>query len=116
LVVDDLAKSLEMAVLSTIDLAPKEKAAADAWLDRNLILGRSLKPRTSTISKDGTANFKVGGYAYVPNRVEPWTVVLEVNDKLVKLWDFEESKECKSEKRGFMRSFVMPFQSCDTTG
>ena len=45
LVVDDLAKSLEMAVLSTIDLAPKEKAAADAWLDRNLILGRSLKRR-----------------------------------------------------------------------
>jgi hypothetical protein len=116
LVVDDLAKSLEMAVLSTIDLAPKEKAAADAWLNRNLILGRSLKSRTSTISKDGTANFKVGGYAYVPNRVEPWSVVLEVNDKLVKLWDFEESKDGNLEHRGFMRSFVMPFQSSDTTG
>ena len=116
LVVDDLAKSLEMAVLSTIDLAPKEKAAADAWLDRNLILGRSLKRVTSTTSKDGRANFKVGGYAYVPNRVEPWTVVLEVNDKLVKLWDFEESKDGNLEHRGFMRSFVMPFQSCDTTG
>jgi hypothetical protein len=63
LVVDDLAKSLEMAVLSTIDPAPKEKADADAWLDRNLILSRSLKPGTSTISKGGTTNFRVGGYA-----------------------------------------------------
>ena len=52
----------------------------------------------------------------MPNRVEPWTVVLEVNDKLVKLWDFEESKDGNLEHRGFMRSFVMPFQSCDTTG
>jgi hypothetical protein len=115
LVVDDLAKSLEMAVLSTIDPVPTEKADADAWLDRNLILGRSLKPGTSTISKDGTANFRVGGYAYVPNRVEPWTVVLEVNDKLVKLWDFEESKDGNLEHRGFMRSFVMPFQPSDPT-
>jgi hypothetical protein len=53
---------------------------------------------------------------YVPNRVERWTVVLEVNDKLVKLWDFEESKDGNLEHRGFMRSFVMPFQSSDTTG
>jgi hypothetical protein len=115
LVTDDLAKSLEMAVLSTIDPAPKEKADADAWLDRNLILGRSLKPGISTISRDETANFRVGGYAYVPNRVEPWTVVLEVNEKLVKLWDFEESKDGNLEHRGFMRSFVLPFQPSKTT-
>ena len=29
----------------------------------------------------------------MPNRVEPWTVVLEVDDKLVKLLDFEERKD-----------------------
>ena len=51
----------------------------------------------------------------MPNRVEPWTVVLEVDDKLVKLWDFEESKDGNLEHRGFMRSFVMPFQPSDTT-
>jgi hypothetical protein len=85
LVEDDLGKSLEMAVLSTIDPVPKKKADAHVWLDRNLILGWSLGPGNSSISMDGTAKFRVGGYAYVPNRVEPWTVVLEVNDKLVKL-------------------------------
>jgi hypothetical protein len=115
LVADDLAKSLEMAVLSTIDPAPKEKAHADSWLGRNLILGRSLKPGTSTIPTGGTANFKIGGYAYVPNRVEPWTVVLDVDDKLVKLWDFEESKDGILEHRGFLRSVVMPFQPSDAT-
>jgi hypothetical protein len=115
LAVDDLAKSLQMAVLSTIDPTPQEKAHAGAWLDLNLALGKCLKPDTSTVPKDGMANFKVGGYAYVPNRVEPWTVVLEVNDKLVKLWDFEESKDGKLERRGFLRSFVTPFQPSNTT-
>lgn len=115
LVADDLAKSLEMAVLSTIDSTPKEKAHADSWLGRNLILGNSLRPGTSTIPKGGTPNFKIGGYAYVPSKLAPWTVVLEVDDKLVKLWDFEESKDGNLEHRGFMRSFVMPFQPGDTT-
>ena len=115
LVADDLARSLEIAVLSTIDSAPKEKARADSWLGRNLILGSSLRPGTLTISRGGTANFRVGGYAYVPNRVEPWTVVLDVDDKLVKLWDFEESKDGNLEHRGFLRSVVMPFQPSDST-
>jgi hypothetical protein len=114
LVADGLANSLEMAVLSTINPVPKAKADAGAWLDRNLILGSSLGSRKSSASKKGTATYRIGGYAYVPNRMEPWTVILEVNDKLVKLWDFGESKDGNLAHRGFMRSFVVPFQASDT--
>ena len=115
LAADDLAKSLEMALLSTIDSTQTEKAHADSCLGRNLILGKSLRTGTSTIPTSGAADFRVGEYAYVPNKVAPWTVVLEVDDKLVRLWDFEESKDGRLEHRGFMRSFVMPFQPEDTT-
>jgi hypothetical protein len=105
-----------MAVLSTISPIPKKKADATAWLARNLRLGHNLKMGASTKLNSAPRTFTVGGFAYVPNRVEPWTVVLEVNDKLVKLWDFEEGKDGNLESRGFMHSFVMPFLPNDTAG
>ncbi len=64
LVADDLSKSLEMAVLSTINPVPKEKADATAWLARSLSLGRTLRIGASTMLSSGPRTFTVGGFAY----------------------------------------------------
>ena len=109
LVADDLSKSLEMAVLSTINASPRETANAKGWLNRSFQLGRTLRLSTPTSSLARSTEFRVGGYAYVPERVEPWTVVLEVDDKLVKLWDFGQDTDGNLNRRGFMHSFVTPF-------
>jgi hypothetical protein len=116
LVTDDLAKPLEMAVLSTIRPIPKEKADATAWLARSLSLGLTLKTGPSTMLASERQTFTIGGYACVPNQVEPWSVVLEVNDKLVKVWDFATGKDVNLERRGFMHSFVIPFLANQTVG
>lgn len=66
LVADDHAKSLEMAIFSTINPVPKEKADANAWLDRSLGLGRTLKVRTPANPELGPTSFRVGGSAMCP--------------------------------------------------
>ncbi|MCU1224619.1 MAG: hypothetical protein JWQ42_2712 [Edaphobacter sp.] len=111
LIADDLSKSLEMAVFSTINPVPKERSDANAWINRCLGLGRTLRLGNSTNPTASSKNCRVGGFAYVPNRIEQWTVVLEVDEKLVKLWDFGQDKNGNLEHRGFMHSFVMPLQS-----
>lgn len=109
LVADDLSKSLEMAVFSTINPGPKDRADANAWLDRSLGLGRTLRLGNSTEPAERSKGFRIGEFAYVPDHVDPWTVVLAVDDKLVKVWDFEEEQNGNLMSRGFMHSFVMPF-------
>jgi hypothetical protein len=100
-----------MAVQSTIALVVKEKSAADSWLCRNATLGKALNAGPTRTLKKGSANLRVGGFAYVPNKVDPWTVILDVDDKAVRLWDFKEDTDGNLERLGFIRSFVTPFES-----
>jgi hypothetical protein len=57
---------------------------------------------------DTRADFSVGGFAYVPNKIEPWTVVLDVDERLVRVWDFESDGGGGIKSKGFLKTIAYP--------
>jgi hypothetical protein len=111
LILDQLEKPLELALHSTIEAVPKQKALASSWLNRNLSLGNDLLTGFSVSSTDRSAKSAVGGFAYVPNKIDPWTVVLDVDDRLVRVWDFEADGKDGIVSKGFLKQVVLSYEA-----
>src|ERR1035438_8193576 len=95
----------------TIAPALEEKKSVDQWLHRNVEIGRLIASDLRVSASQTSAfHFHIGGLAYVPNIIEPWSVILDVDDKLIHLWDFDDDKGSLRKGRGFLRRVAVPFQ------
>lgn len=106
--VENQWQTLETTILRTIRPVPIEKRDADAWLKMNNMCGDALLEKFTGATPIVAKSFSVGGFAYVPHLVEPWSVVLDVNEKIVGLWDFETKPGGSLVQRRFLRSAAIP--------
>jgi len=111
LVQQDQCNSLRATMQKTIAPALEEKKSVDQWLHRNVEIGRLIASDLRVSASQTSAfHFHIGGLAYVPNIIEPWSVILDVDDKLIHLWDFDDDKGSLRKGRGFLRRVAVPFQ------
>lgn len=99
---------LKTSILRTIHPIPTKKKDADAWLETNAVCGDALLEEFTNTAEHPAKNFSVGGVAYVPRLMDPWSVVLDFDDRKVALWDFEIKADGSLGRRSFLRSFVVP--------
>jgi hypothetical protein len=104
--VDNQWQTLETAILRTIKPIPSWKQQADAWLTVNGLCSDALLDEfTNAVA--GGQSFSVGGFAYVPHKVDPWSVVLDIDHKYVSLWDFD-FEAGKLLRRQFLHGVAVP--------
>jgi hypothetical protein len=99
---------LERSILRTIYPIPTEKKDAGSWLEINTACGEALLEEFTNTRERPAKNFSVGGFAYVPNIMDPWSVVLDFDESKVALWDFEFNGGGSLGRRSFLRSAVVP--------
>jgi hypothetical protein len=99
---------LETSILRTIHPIPAEKKDADTWLEINMACGDALLEEFTDTTERPEKNFSVGGFAFVPRRIDPWSVVLDFDDTKVAIWDFEIEAGGSLGRRSFLRSAVVP--------
>ncbi len=101
-------KLLETSIQRTIRPIPQWKIDADAWLAINVPCGEALLDEFTNADKAFSKRFSVGGFAYVPSITDPWSVVLDVEDDKVALWDFQLKEDGVLQPRRFLQSVVIP--------
>jgi hypothetical protein len=102
---------LQATLQKTIAPTLAERKAADEWLHRNREIGSLLASKIPTpLEHPSATDFHIGGLAYVPNIIAPWSVILNVDDKLIRLWDFNNDEGGFLKGRGFLRRVAVPFQ------
>lgn len=106
--VEDQWDLLQTSIQRTIRPTPKEKKEADAWLEINTVCGDALLDEFTHAPGAVAKHFSVGGFAYVPRIMDPWSVVLDVDESKVALWDFEIKSGGSLGRRSFLRSAVIP--------
>jgi len=99
---------LKTSILRTIHPIPRKKKDADAWLEANAVCGDALLQEFTNTAERPSKNFSVGGFAYVPRLMDPWSVVLDFDESKVALWDFEIKAGGSLGRRSFLHSAVVP--------
>jgi hypothetical protein len=74
---DNQWQTLQTAILRTIKPIPSWKQQADAWLTVNGLCGDALLDEFTNVVAGGQS-FSVGGFAYVPHKVDPWQQLSEI--------------------------------------
>jgi hypothetical protein len=98
---------LETSILRTIHPIPAEKQDADSWLEINTVCGDALLEEFTNTTERPAKNISVGGFAYVPHIMNPWSVVPDFDETKVALWDFEIKSGGSLGRRSFLRSAVI---------
>ncbi len=100
--------TLQTAILRTIRPLPTDKKEADMWLQTNTVCGDALLDEFTNTDGHTEKRFSIGGFAYVPRIMDPWSVVLDFDEKKVALWDFEFKSGGALGQRSFLQSAVIP--------
>jgi phosphatidylserine/phosphatidylglycerophosphate/cardiolipin synthase-like enzyme len=103
--------TLQTAILRTIRPIPADKKGADVWLQTNTLCGDALLDEFTNTDGRTEKRISVGGFAYVPRMMDPWSVVLDYDEKKVALWDFEFKPEGVLARRSFLQSAVISASS-----
>ena len=82
---DDAAiTELEQSIVRTVRPTPEAAVLASNWLARHLRFGNEW------VNGFGDSNeLRVGGFCYVPGKVDEPRVVFELSDDVVGLWDYD---------------------------
>ncbi len=99
---------LQISIQRTIRPIPKYKKESDEWLELNTASGYALLDEFTNATKNEGERLSVGGFAYVPRHMEQWSVVLDVYEGKVALWDFGFKAGGNLESRRFLQSAVIP--------
>ena len=111
--VENQWKLLETSIQRTLRPVPQWKIDADAWLAINVPCGEALLDEFTNTEKAISKRFSVGGFAYAPSITDPWSVVLDVEDDKVALWDFQFKEDGVLQPRRFLQSVVIPAKVID---
>lgn len=106
--VEDQWGLLEASIQRTIRPMPKDKKQADEWLKTNRVCGDALLDEFTSPSRPAVKRFSIGGFAYVQGIMNPWSVVLYVDETKVALWDFEFNDGRAPKERCFLHSVAVP--------
>jgi hypothetical protein len=112
--VEDQWPLLETSIQRGIRPIPTEKKDADEWLENHTVFGDALLDEFTQEKEPEAKHFSVGGFAYVPRIMDPWSVVLYADEKKVALWDFE-FKDGTLKERSFMHAVVVPATAISVT-